>query len=93
VADASDYSFDMVNSVAVAMSKRLALKVSLQWLYNSEPALEEVDVVARAIIVDPDSMPGTGDEFFQTVASGARSSSAPKTCVRKPSTRSSTLPS
>ena len=51
------------------MSRVLSLKVSLQWLYASEPALEEVDVLARVLLVDPDGIPGNGDEFFETVAS------------------------
>jgi putative salt-induced outer membrane protein YdiY len=38
--DTSDWRADMVNSVAVAMSDRLALKVSLQWLYDNEPSFE-----------------------------------------------------
>jgi hypothetical protein len=70
VADLSDYNADLVQGVAVAMSKRLALKVSLQLTYSSEPALEEIDVVARAILIDPDGIPGNGDEFFQTVETG-----------------------
>jgi putative salt-induced outer membrane protein YdiY len=40
--DTQDYRGDMTNWVAVAMSKRLALKVSLQWLYDHQPALVEV---------------------------------------------------
>jgi putative salt-induced outer membrane protein YdiY len=68
--DASDYNFDLVQGVSVAMTKKLSLKVSLQFLYASEPALEEVDVIARVILVDPDLIPGNGDEFFQTVPSG-----------------------
>ncbi len=42
--DTSDYYSDMVNSISVAINKRLALKVSLQWLYNSIPSLEEVSL-------------------------------------------------
>lgn len=40
--DTSDYYSDMVNSISVAINERLALRVSLQWLYNSIPALENV---------------------------------------------------
>ena len=40
--ETSDWRGDMVNSLAVAMSKRLALKVSLQWLYDNEPAFDSV---------------------------------------------------
>ena len=42
--DTSDYYSDMVNSISVAINSRLALKVSLQWLYNSLPGLEEVSL-------------------------------------------------
>lgn len=38
--DTSDYRADMTNSVAVSMSERLALKVSLQLLYDNVPSLK-----------------------------------------------------
>ncbi|OLC54135.1 MAG: hypothetical protein AUH92_04620 [Acidobacteria bacterium 13_1_40CM_4_69_4] len=43
--DTSDYRANMTNSLAVAMSGRLALKVSLQWLYDHEPAIQEIDLL------------------------------------------------
>ena len=39
VDETSDYRSDMTNSLAVAMSEKMALQVSLQWLYDNEPAL------------------------------------------------------
>lgn len=42
--ETSDWRADMINAIAVSMNKRLALKVSLQWLYDNEPSLIEVDV-------------------------------------------------
>jgi hypothetical protein len=51
LADTSDYYSDMVNSISVAINKRLALKVSLQWLYNSVPGLEDVTLY----VLDPDT--------------------------------------
>ena len=68
--DRSDYSIDSAGSVSVAMNNRLSLKASLQFLFNSEPALEDVDVFARIETVDPDGVPGSGDEFFITVSEG-----------------------
>jgi len=44
--ETSDWRADMINSVSVSMSDRLALKVSLQWLYDNEPSYEEVLVVS-----------------------------------------------
>ena len=41
--DTSDWRANMVNAVAVTMSERLALKVSLTWLYDHSPALVAVD--------------------------------------------------
>ena len=70
LSDTSDYSLDMTNAVSVTLSDHLALKVSLQWLFASEPALEEVDLKAFVELVDPDGIPGSGDEFFRTMASG-----------------------
>ena len=43
--DTSDYRANMTNSLAVAMSRRLALKVNLQWLYDHEPAFQKVDLL------------------------------------------------
>jgi len=68
--DISDYNADLTQGVSVNVSKHLALKVSLQLTYAGEPALEEVDVIARAILIDPDGVPGTGDEYFETVQTG-----------------------
>jgi putative salt-induced outer membrane protein YdiY len=70
VEETSDYSLDMTNSVSVDLSKRLAMKVGLQWLYEAEPALEDVDLIAPVNLIDPDGTPGSGDEFFETVSSG-----------------------
>ena len=49
--DTSDYYSDMVNSISVAINERLALRVSLQWLYNSIPSLEDVTL----FVLDPDT--------------------------------------
>ncbi len=47
--ETSDWRGDMVNWLTVAMTKRVALKVSLQWLYDNQPSLgsvtETIDVV------------------------------------------------
>ena len=42
---ASDYRADFTNWLAVSMNKRLALKVSLQWLYDNKPALRTLALV------------------------------------------------
>ncbi len=50
-----DWRGDMTNWVAVAMSEKLALKVSLQWLYRNDPAFTEaadpLDLVAEPVLV------------------------------------------
>ena len=50
----SDWRWDMTNWVAVSMSKNLALKVSLQWQYDNDPALIQVNAYqdATASLVD-----------------------------------------
>lgn len=70
LSDSSDYATDMKQSFSVTMTNHLSLKVSLQWLYNNEPALEDIDLVAQVELVDPDGTPGSGDEFFRTIAEG-----------------------
>lgn len=51
LSDTSDYYSDMVNSISVAINQRLALKVSLQWLYNSVPGLDDVTL----FVIDPET--------------------------------------
>lgn len=53
VDDTSDYRVDFSNSVSAAMSKRLALKASLQLLYDNQPALTEV------LLIQGDFIDGT----------------------------------
>jgi len=38
-----DLRANMINAVSVSISKKLALKVSLQWLYDNEPSSKEID--------------------------------------------------
>ena len=53
------------------MVSHVSLKVSLQWLYENEPALEsDLDVIALVELINPDGIPGSGDEFFRTLSSG-----------------------
>jgi putative salt-induced outer membrane protein YdiY len=70
VEDTADYNVNATMSIAVKMTDRLSMKVSLQGLYASEPALEDVDIVARVELLDPDGIAGSGDEFFRTVTNG-----------------------
>jgi len=60
--DTKDYSLDSTGTLSVAMNKRLSLAVSLQFLYNSEPGLEDVDVIAR---VEWNPV----EEYYETVSS------------------------
>ena len=46
LSDTEDWSFDTSVWVAVAINDHLALKVTAQWLYNSLPALQEIDILA-----------------------------------------------
>ena len=83
LADGNDWSSDMTNALSVSMSKRLSLRVSLRWLFNHEPALQDVDQVARIEVRDPDGIPGNGDEFFETVDGGGSEIVFGETRVRK----------
>ena len=79
----SDYSIDSTGSVSVAMNGMMSLKASVQFLFNSVPALEDVDVLARLILVDPDGVPGSGDEFFESVSEGGSEIKIGEDRVRK----------
>jgi hypothetical protein len=71
LSDRSDYSLDTLNALTVAMTNRVSIKVSLQWLFENEPALEtDLDVIAYVDVLNPDGLPGTGDERFRTLSSG-----------------------
>ena len=67
---ASDYSLNVTNALGVAINDHLSLRVSLQHLYEHRPALEDTVIVARVALIDPDGVPGSGDELFETVAAG-----------------------
>lgn len=54
--ETSDFRADMTNAVAVAMSKRLALKVSLQWLYDHEPAIIGIPSPSGPVPHEADSL-------------------------------------
>jgi len=57
--ETSDWRGDMVNWLAVSMTRRIALKVSLRWMYDNEPSF--------TTITDPfDQLPPAGTTaFFQ----------------------------
>jgi hypothetical protein len=71
VKDPADYSLSTLNALSVSITSRVLLKVSLQWLYENEPALEsDLDVIAFVEVLNPDGIPGSGDERFRTLGSG-----------------------
>ena len=67
---ASDYSLTAASGVSVAMSEHLSLRVSLQALYEHQPAFEPTAIRAYVALIDPDGRPGSGDELFETVPAG-----------------------
>jgi putative salt-induced outer membrane protein YdiY len=81
--DFADYTADLTQGVSAAMSKRLALKVSLQLTYASEPALQDVDVIVHVQLIDPDGIPGSGDEFYETIDSGGTQITVGEDSLRK----------
>jgi hypothetical protein len=55
----------------VSVVSHVSLKVSLQWLYEHEPALEsDLDVIAFVEVINPDGIPSSGDERFRTLSAG-----------------------
>jgi hypothetical protein len=71
LSDPTDYSLNTTSALTVSMVRHVSLKVSLQWLYENEPALESaLDVVAFVEVINPDGIPGSGDERFRTLSSG-----------------------
>jgi hypothetical protein len=71
LSDPTDYSINTTSSLTVSVVSHVSLKVSLQWLYENEPALEaDLDVIAFVELIDPDGVPGSGDETFRTLPSG-----------------------
>jgi hypothetical protein len=71
LSDSSDYSFNTTSALSVSVVSHILLRVSLQWLYENEPALEsDLDVVAFVEVLNPDGISGSGDERFRTLSSG-----------------------
>jgi hypothetical protein len=71
LSDSADYSINTTSALTVSVASRASLKVSLQWLFENEPALEsDLDVIAFVEVLDPDGIPGSGDERFRTLSSG-----------------------
>lgn len=71
LSDSADYSINTLNALTVSMNDHISIKVSIQWLYENEPALEtDLDVIAYVQVLNPDGAAGTGDERFQTLDSG-----------------------
>jgi putative salt-induced outer membrane protein YdiY len=52
VDESSDWRGAMVNSLTVAMSKTLALKVGLTWIYQNEPAYAQIPLVGPGVPAD-----------------------------------------
>ena len=42
--DSQDWNFDMTSAITMDINTRLAFRVSLRWLYNNLPALQDLDV-------------------------------------------------
>jgi hypothetical protein len=71
LSDPADYSLSTTSALTVSMASHVSLKVSLQWLYENEPALEsDLDVIAFVEVINPDGIAGSGDERFRTLSSG-----------------------
>jgi hypothetical protein len=71
LSDRGDYSINTTSALTVAVVSHISLKVSLQWLYENEPALEsDLDVIAFVELINPDGIPSSGDEVFRTLSSG-----------------------
>jgi len=71
LSDPADYSVNTTAALTVSVVSHISLKVSLQSLYENEPALEsDLDVVAFVELINPDGIPSSGDESFRTLSSG-----------------------
>jgi putative salt-induced outer membrane protein YdiY len=64
--ETSDWRGAMVNSLAVAMSERLALKIGLTWLYQNEPATQEVRLIGPSEVQTVDVPYDKLDTIFTT---------------------------
>ena len=66
----TDRSINTTNAIGVAVNDLLSLRVSLQFLHEQKPSFEDVDIVARVALIDPDGTSASGAGLFETVASG-----------------------
>jgi hypothetical protein len=71
LAEAGDVSMNTIHGLAVAVNNHVSLKVSLQFLFENQPALQtDLDVIAYVDLINPDGIPSSGDEFYRTIRSG-----------------------
>lgn len=66
----SDYSVNLTNALTVELTSHLSLRLAVQFLYENETALEDAEIIGRVRLLDPDGIPRSGDELFETVADG-----------------------
>tara|TARA_B100000029_G_scaffold493054_2_gene555122 strand:- start:86 stop:1054 length:969 start_codon:yes stop_codon:yes gene_type:complete len=83
LAATTDRSINTTNAVGVSVNDYLSLRVSLQFLHEHKPSFEDVDVIARVALIDPDGISASGDELFETVAIGGTSINVGQGRVRK----------
>ena len=60
----------MTNAVGIEITEALALRVSLQFLYENEPALEDVSLLALVKLIEPVSTQEQQGSLFETVSVG-----------------------
>ena len=61
--EASDLRADLVSSVAVAMTSRVAVKLSLQLLFDNQPAFESVPITDQSSLLTGDFIAVELDEL------------------------------
>jgi putative salt-induced outer membrane protein YdiY len=70
-ADSNDWNSDMTSAISVGINSRLALRVSLQWLYNNIPALQDLDLFVLTadgdLIQVPDGLVQEPKEKLDTI--------------------------
>jgi len=62
LSDTKDLRANMTNAVAVAINKKLALRVSLQWLYDNQPSFKTIDLFSA---LPPTASNNVGTVTFQ----------------------------
>ena len=85
--NSTDWNTDMISAITMDINTRLAFRVSLRWIYNNLPALEDIDLFLRTPEGDLIGLPETVQEPKEKLDTIFRTSLVVKVTLSAPAMR------